>query len=60
MKRLGNLWQGQVNGSNQVINVVGTYGDGFPVVRIEQGQDVGKAFAIDWNTGEVIKEINYK
>lgn len=61
MKRFGsgNLWRGLVNGTKQVVNIVGTYGNNpDPVVRVERGNDAGKAFAIKWETGEVIKELN--
>lgn len=55
------LWVGIVNGSNQVINVVGTYGPSQdPVVRVERGVDAGKAFAIKWDSGGVIKELDLK
>ena len=62
MKKFGteNLWRGLVNGHKQVVNVVGTYGDGLPIVRIERGPDAGKAMAINWGTGEVVKEVHLK
>lgn len=52
-----NNWLGQVNGSEQVITVVGTYGDQNPVVRVLSGADAGKALAIKWDTGKILKDI---
>lgn len=62
MKRYKNtgMWEGIVNGETQIINVVGTYGGNnpFPIVRVEEGKDKGKALAIEWETGEIIKELH--
>jgi len=62
MKREGTMWRGTVNAhTNIFVNVVGTYGDDkVPIVRVENGPDKAKAFAIDWQTGKVIKQLNLK
>lgn len=62
MERFGSgnkLWKGVVNGVEQIINIVGTYGENNdPIVRVDRGNDFGKTFAINWETGVVIKELD--
>lgn len=63
MKNEGSMWRGTVNGhENVLVNVVGTYGSEpfFPIVRVESGPDRGRAYAIDWKTGTVIKQFDLK
>jgi hypothetical protein len=54
-----NLWQGLVNNSIQIVNIVGIYGkDCDPIVRVEEGLDQNKCFVIKWDTGKIVRELN--
>lgn len=52
MKNVDGTWVGQVNGAEQEVTVVGTYGE-YPIVRVHKGPDFGKALAINWDNGTV-------
>lgn len=65
MQRVGktNLFEGIVNNKQQTVNVIGTWGSNikmFPIVMVEKGPDAGATFAMEWETGEIVKVIKYR
>jgi len=56
-----NIFTGEVGGVVENVNVIGTWGDMFvPIVCIQDGPRIGRTFAIDWESGNILKEITYK
>jgi len=56
-----NIFTGTVGDAVENVSVIGTWGDMFvPIVCIQDGPRMGRRFAIDWESGAILKEITYK